>query len=576
MYRQETRQGTLPEGHEFESLLTRLKSGKISETVKIAIAARYFSAGNELNYKLVMDTVIPQSPDEYTLKNNQDILVLLIKYNRTLKVRYISQAKALITLTPIHPHVNTMYLLATEAGTDEILKETYKLDRNCRYSLQLKAISYIYAYKYDEASVVIDRLPDTIDKILLEMIVISHRNTGDIRGVHRRLKNEIDKLGEISDKSLRNKYNMYISYGDRLINSGPGVLLDQIISEVAESLKKSSGIALDTVEHMVEQTVKETKYAVELVGISKTLKLELEILRAQELLHKKRYTEAIELANILKNRYLPLNESASERIAIILIYSCINQKKTDSLDIPWIVNALSNREVREKDVGLSDLVDLIKMKEEVPSLDEGSLVWTKKMIKLAGYNFSNGNLPNKESVITNKEITDSGSTDSGSSSLKRKLPNGEMSDKKICSDEIAHNKDIPHNKGIDSPKTDITTNGNIPNKDIDTPKTEIPLTQNNNGLIWKPIIDIPMYLNRLGNIYFSNKDIQQAEQMYKSALSTCTPEQSQDIQDNLNLLIKYKNRPDTDISTCPEAMCLYKSQGYTNTPTTTEYINNLI
>ncbi|KAI5141603.1 hypothetical protein NEAUS04_2772, partial [Nematocida ausubeli] len=42
------------------------------------------------------------------------------------------------------------------------------------------------------------------------------------------------------------------------------------------------------------------------------------------------------------------------------------------------------------------------------------------------------------------------------------------------------------------------------------------------------------------------------------------------------LLIKYKNRPDTDISTCPEAMCLYKSQGYTNTPTTTEYINNLI
>ncbi|KAI5140763.1 hypothetical protein NEAUS04_2730, partial [Nematocida ausubeli] len=91
MYRQETRQGTLPEGHEFESLLTRLKSGKISETVKIAIAARYFSAGNELQYKLVMDTVIPQSPDEYTLKNNQDILVLLIKYNRTLKVRYISQ-----------------------------------------------------------------------------------------------------------------------------------------------------------------------------------------------------------------------------------------------------------------------------------------------------------------------------------------------------------------------------------------------------------------------------------------------------------------------------------------------------
>lgn len=379
---QKEQRTSLPSGDEFESLLKRLNSNEIEEKVKIAIAGRYFSIGNEEAYKRVLETVSPKSTEDYTLKNNQDIIVHLVKYNKEQKIEELQDAKKLITKTYIFPTVKTMFLLSVEAAEDEILRESYKLDRTCKYSATLKAISFINARKYEEASSIIERLPVSLEKTVLELLIAVSFDKEKAQSLYARLREQL----EIQEKKPESKIetHIYREYAKRLINEGAGIGLDLIISKTSEKLKTSTGIALGSAKQLLEQTSDPSSEAVPLLNNSKKLFLEIEILRAQELLKKKRYIEAKELALTLKKNENLFDPSAAERIAIVLISSSLNQNQTENLDIPWIVNSLSAREQKKKDTGLSDLIELIKIKTpETISLDSSNLAWIKKMIRLS-------------------------------------------------------------------------------------------------------------------------------------------------------------------------------------------------
>ncbi|KAI5129574.1 hypothetical protein NEPAR06_2053 [Nematocida parisii] len=479
--RQEEGKSTLPLGEEFEALIKRLNSGQIEERVKIAIAGKYFSVGDEDSYKRVIETVSVKSTEDHTLKNNQDIMISLIRYNKTQEIIYLNQAKDLITKTHIFPTIKTMFLLATESSQDEILKEAYKLNRNCKYSAQLKAISFINSKKYEEASSIIERLPASIEKTLLELVAVVFLDANRAKEVYSRFEDEFKKEKE-KERSNPERLDTYIEYAKRLVEKGSGVGIDLIVSEIAEALKTTSGVALGSAKHLVEQTAKNPQRSLDLLSVSKRLLLEVEILRAEALLSKKRYMEVMDLAQSLKSSDLPIDESASERIAIILISSAIIQNKTEQLDVPWIVNALSKREQIKKDIGLSDLVELIKSKEpSTPSLEGQALLWAQKMIKLS----------------------------------------------------------------------------------------------KNEHLIWKPVIEESKYLNRLGNIYFSQKKIEEAIKAYNKALELSTEAQATEVQENIDMLKQWISRKEPILSECPEVMCLFKSLGYTSdNPSTIEYINN--
>lgn len=493
---QEGKRKSLPMGEEFESLLTKLSSDKVDERIKIAMAAKYFSADREEEYRRIEELITPRTPEEITLKNNQDILVSLVKYAKEKQIHYLIKAKELIAKTHITPAVKTMFLLATEAPEEEILRESYKLDRNCKHAAKLKVISFINAKKYTEALAVIDRVPVSLERTVLNFVISALQDSPEKEKLYNDLIKEIkDKLAkyqdipetEIKEKSkeiedAKGILNMYKDYVDRLMNKGPGIGLDAIISEIDTELKKSTGVALGSASQLVEKTTSNTEEALKTMEVSKKLFLEVEILRAETLLRKKRYIEAKDLAQALKTGHSDrMYESARERVALILISASLNQNILKDLDIPWIVYALSPREQRRKDIGLSDLIDLIKHKDlGRSSISHASLEWTQKMIDLS----------------------------------------------------------------------------------------------ENTNLIWRPKIEKSKYYNRLGNIYFTMREIDKARDAYQQALDTESESQKKDISENIKVLNEWIERKDIPIKTSPESICLFKALGNkTENPSASDYVS---
>ncbi|OAG28895.1 hypothetical protein NEDG_01034 [Nematocida displodere] len=383
----------LPVGEEFGALCRRAASKPADEKAKMALAGRYFSEYMDEEYEALAKLVAPKTPEEQAMFNNQKMLVALVRYTRTHQDSYLTEAKELSKKTVIFPRVKAFFVQVTEAPEKEVLQEGYKLDRKCPHSAILKASAFIRAKKYDEALAVLDRLPERVATLLLRLSAsIRVKEEGECHQVYIRLlmnieqeEKDIEKedVTEVVKKRKLEHLELEKKHALRLAGKGVGVGLDALLAEIEGSIKVKAGLVLASAEQLVRDTATHPEEGVLMVRSSQRLFLEVEILRAQALQKRKRYTETQKLATYLKSVFSGVSESTDEKIALLLMQTHLETSTLKDLDLPWIIHALSKRERVQKDINLSEFVALAKKKQPVPpTFDRPDAEWTKKMLAL--------------------------------------------------------------------------------------------------------------------------------------------------------------------------------------------------
>ncbi|KAI5186147.1 hypothetical protein NEHOM01_1312 [Nematocida homosporus] len=379
-------------GEEFETLCRDLIDSKVSEKSKIALAGKYFGQDKENEYLRIRELICPRTVEEISLFNNQEITANLIKFVKTQDSTCLQRAKHLSTKTDLFPMTRTLLLLAQESPAEEVLQEGYKLSRSCQHSTYLKAIVFLQARQYEQALSVIERLPKTPESLLLKIRVSTALHKPDGQTLYQEMcqllqvrEKEIAELDSCENSKARELAQIvYLkTHAERLLGQGPGIGPDAILHEIKESLAAKTSDRLASAEDLIKNNTQNGTTNLQMMQNSKKLFLSVELLRAETLLDRKRYSEAQALAQRLKKESSNENPSINERIGLVLVQTHLHLKNLAEMDTPWIVNALSARERSQKDLGLADLIELIKRKQPEPLVFAPSaLVWTKKMIDL--------------------------------------------------------------------------------------------------------------------------------------------------------------------------------------------------
>jgi len=470
--REQSEVQTLPKGKEIHALCKRLGKSPLEERAKIAIAGKYFSQGLEDEYEEICKEIAPTTQEEINLRNNQEIMVNLVRYSRGFLETHLKRAKELARITDMVPSVKTLYLLMQEQDEQEILKEGYKLDRACEHSALVKVISYVELKKYEDAKSILERLRETPQTVFLSFVCGFFTDGKETDAKYAKLCRiaERDANEECSSGEERPD-TTYKKYADRLLGRGEGVHHDKIAEEIEISARKKAGSVLSTTESFVKDNTDRPEYVLHLISSSKKLKLEIELLRLELFCKKQRYVEAQALAETLKKNFRKTGEKTDEKIAVFLILTHIYTSSLPALDLAWVINALSQREQRHagkaerERMHLADFVELTKRRHDMfSSFSAEDSHWIQKAL--------------------------------------------ELQDSRV---------------------------------------------------LWKINIERARYLNRLGNIHFAHREIEDAEKKYVEALAIATEKDRKVIEENLEELNTWKKKEEPPIQAYPECRVLLEN-----------------
>ncbi|KAI5191159.1 hypothetical protein NECID01_1328 [Nematocida sp. AWRm77] len=386
----------LPKGEEFEALCQRLKEKKIEEKTKIALAGRYFAQHMEEEYEAVAKLIVPRSEEEHMLRNNQEILVSLVRYQSTHKKLHLERAQELSEKTVLFLPVKTLLLLLQEKSKEQILEEGYKLDRECKYSALIKGMAFIYAKKHKNAISVLSRhaeMPEALLLCLLAEVLLEESNTSKtynkLCAVIKEKTKQIRGRADLSDSVKKKKTDsleQYQQHADSLVGSGPKTGYDKDLEEIEQTVQHTSGGVLTTLDQLVKDNAQDPAGMQEKVHSSKKLRLGIELVLAKALYSKKRYAEALRLVEKLKHAYLGQSESTDEEISLLLLLLHLHTKTLHRVggNMPGIINALTKCSAQNGGSHIFDLIELIKRKQPVPpSFDEAEHAWIEKMLALS-------------------------------------------------------------------------------------------------------------------------------------------------------------------------------------------------